>query len=91
VNGLIGEVFPLPKMSGFVPKVDSLSGNVGAKTINIGGKPYDGSYIVTPKVHEQKLETKGAVMNEDVTVRAIPFFNVENQGGGSTAYIGSEV
>lgn len=79
------------KFTGTILTIPKMSGNVGAKTINIGGKPYDGEYVVTPRVNEQKLETKGAIMNDDVTVRAIPFFNVGNQSGGSTAYIGSEV
>ena len=91
MSKLQGEILTLPKMSGSISTPKSLSGNFGAKTINIGGKPYDGEYVVTPRVNEQKLETKGATMNDDVTVRAIPFFNVGNQSGGSTAYIASEV
>lgn len=86
-----GAIVELPKVNGKVEKQNALSGTVGAKTINIGGKPYDGDYVVTPRVSEQKLETKGAIMNDDVTVKAIPFFNVGNQSGGRTAYIGSEV
>lgn len=86
-----GAIVELPKITGKAERQNALSGNVGAKTINIGGTPYDGEYVVTPRVGEQKLETKGAIMNDDVTIKAIPFFNVGNQSGGSTAYIGSEV
>ena len=84
-----GSIVELPKLAGKADRQNALIGAVGAKTINIGGKPYDGEYVVTPKVSEQQLETKGAIMHDDVTVRAIPFFNVGNQSGGSTAYIGS--
>ena len=37
MSKLHGEVLTLPKMSGSVSAPKSLSGNVGAKTINIGG------------------------------------------------------
>lgn len=36
MNTLAGEILTLPKMSGSVSAPKSLSGNVGAKTINIG-------------------------------------------------------
>ena len=36
MSKLQGEIFTLPKMSGSVSTPKSLSGNVGAKTINIG-------------------------------------------------------
>lgn len=85
-----GSIVEFPKITGKVKRQNELSGTVGAKTINIGGKPYGGQYVVTPRVYEQKLKTKGAIMNDDVTVKSIPFFNVGNQSGGSTAYIGSE-
>lgn len=43
MNALTGEILTLPKMSGSVSTPKSLSGNVGAKTINIGGKGDDGA------------------------------------------------
>ena len=46
MNKLQGEVLTLPKMSGFVSTLKSLSGNVGAKTINIGGKGDDGATFI---------------------------------------------
>ena len=57
----------------------------------IGGEKYTGDYIVTPKVESQVMHTSGKVMEEDVTVKSIPFFNVSNTSGGSTVFIGSEV
>lgn len=49
MNTLTGEILTLPKMSGSVSTPKSLSGNVGAKTINIGGKGDDGATF-TPSV-----------------------------------------
>lgn len=46
MNTLTGEILTLPKMSGSVSTPKSLSGNVGAKTINIGGKGDDGATFI---------------------------------------------
>jgi hypothetical protein len=43
---LKGQILTLPKMSGSVSAPKSLSGNVGAKTINIGGKGDDGATFI---------------------------------------------
>lgn len=53
--------------------------------------PYEGDYEVTPKVDAQTMPTKGKLMEEDVTIKSIPFFDVSNTSGGSTVYIGNEV
>ena len=52
---------------------------------------YTGEYEITPKVESQKMPTAQKTMMDDVTVHAIPYFDVSNQAGGSTVYIGSEV
>lgn len=91
MSKLQGKILTLQKMSGSVSTPKPLSGNVGAKTINIGGRPYEGSYIVTPKVYQQKLETNGAIMEEDVTIKAIPFYKASNTSGGNTVYIAREI
>ena len=52
---------------------------------------YQGVYDVTPKVVEQRMETKNKVLRDDVIIKSIPFFNVSNTSGGSTVYIGNEV
>lgn len=52
---------------------------------------YEGEYEVTPKVDAQTLATKQKLMQEDVTIKEIPFFNVGNTAGGSTVYIGREI
>lgn len=52
---------------------------------------YEGSYEVTPKVEAQTLPTANKFLRKDVSVFAIPFFDVGNESGGSTIYIGTEV
>ena len=52
---------------------------------------YDGDYSVVPKAEAQQLPTKKKYMEDDVTITAIPYFDVANPSGGQTIYIGSEV
>ena len=52
---------------------------------------YDGPYEAIPKVTAQTLPTAKKLMLEDVSVRAIPYFNVSNPAGGNTIYIANEV
>ena len=81
MNTLTGEILTLPKMSG----------NVGAKTINIGTadyEVYEGSYKVTPAVSSQTLDTSNKLMQADVLVEKIPYAEVSNNSGGKTASIG---
>ena len=53
-----------------------------------GGDPYEGEYVVTPKVNEQTLPTKQKVMLDDMTVLAIPYAEVTNVSNGKTVTIG---
>lgn len=46
MTALKGQVLTLPKMSGFISPPSPLSGNVGAKTINIGSKGEDGATFI---------------------------------------------
>ena len=63
-----------------------------AVVVRTGHKTYEGPYEVTPKADEQQtLQTKGMSMKEDMTVKAIPYFDVSNNAGGQTIYIGTEV
>ena len=52
---------------------------------------YDGPYDAIPKVTAQTLPTANKLMLEDVSVRAIPYFDVSNPAGGNTIYIANEV
>lgn len=66
-------------------------GEVHTVTKLVGGEQFEGEYIVTPKVKEQILQTRNKVLVEDMTIKAIPIFNVTNNSGGNTVYIGNEV
>ena len=60
-------------------------------TVHKDADPYRGTYDVTPKVDEQILPTAQKLMARDVTIKAIPIYNVSNDSGGSTVYIAREV
>lgn len=66
-------------------KFDSLYGAVSDV------ETYTGNYLVTPKTEEQILKTNKKLMTNDVTVKKIPYYDVSNESGGSTVFIGSEV
>lgn len=51
---------------------------------------YDGNYHVVPKSTEQLLPTKDKQMTDNVTIKAIPYFETSN-GTGIAIYIASEV
>ena len=53
---------------------------------------YGGTYTVTPEVGTgQTLETAGKYLTNDVTVNAIPDYEVSNEAGGNTFIIGKEI
>lgn len=52
---------------------------------------YSGDYAVTPTVDGQTLETARKLMSDDVNVKPIPYYDVDNTSGGSTVYIGTEI
>ena len=52
-------------------------------------EPYEGKYEVTPTAEGEVLPTKDKKMRDDVTVKAIPYYEVRNPSGGTTLYIAS--
>ena len=50
------------------------------------GHQYEGPYEVTPTLSEQSLETRNRTMTDDVTVHAVPLYEVGNEWG-TTVYI----
>ena len=54
------------------------------------GDPYTGSYTITPKVDEQTMATRNKLMQDNVTIKAIPYYETDNNLG-TTIYIGSEL
>ena len=55
-----------------------------------GYESYDGSYEITPRLHEQVLNTSKKIMHDDVTIKEIPIARVSNTSGGTTVIIGVE-
>lgn len=83
-----GKILELRKISATVRQENALEGNIGAKVINVGGKPYAGEYEVTPKFSLQKLNTKGAILQEDIVINQISVNKSANNAGGNTIVIG---
>lgn len=50
---------------------------------------YNGKYSITPDDENHVLETKGKVMNDNLTVFKIPLWETSNDSG-TTVYIGGE-
>ena len=50
---------------------------------------YTGDYEVTPKDEEQILATKEKRMTDNVTVKEIPYAEMDNDAGGKTIIIAS--
>lgn len=64
---------------------------IGDRVQFVTGDPYEGPYEVTPKAHDPViLETREKVMNDNVTVLKVPYFETSNLFDGKTAYIAEE-
>lgn len=75
-------------LSAVIRKGNSLIGSLSKPS---GYADYTGDYEVTPKVESQTMHTKDKHMTDDVKINAIPYFEVSNNAGGITIYIGKEV
>lgn len=50
---------------------------------------YEGEYEVVPSLAEDiKLDTAKKLMTDDVTVKKLPRYDVANEAGGTTVYLG---
>jgi hypothetical protein len=90
VESITVEVVTRAALNGSATSQGSLAGNLAA-AYESQIPPYEGDYEVTPKVEGQELKTKHKYMIQDVTVHAIPFFEVSNTSGGNTVYIANEI
>lgn len=50
---------------------------------------YTGAYSVVPDTTEQILPTAGRITTDNIHVQSIPFYEVSNEQGGVSVYIGS--
>lgn len=76
------------KIEGTIIPRTRLEGNIGAKTINVGGRPYEGEYDVNPTFNNQELNTRGAILQENIVVNSISVNKSANESGGNTVVIG---
>lgn len=78
---------------------DSLSGTISSETALSGSLSspkeytiYSGPYEVIPKAFEsQTLDTHNKVMEYDILVVEVPYYETSNDANGTTAYIAKEV
>ena len=85
-------------LTGTIKTVGSLVGTIKSEG-SLSGKTYlpeffdtyRGNYTIVPAPDKQVMETKDKFMSDDVTIKAIPFYNVSNTSGGSTVFIGNEL
>ena len=78
------------RIDGDIELNSTVDGENGIVYQRIEGDAYEGSYVVTPKVTSQVLQTAHKLMASNVTVLEIPYFETSNQSG-YTVYIGNEV
>lgn len=78
----IGEAITIELLSR-LPTIDvELCGNVSRYPA------YDGPYEMTPRTEAQTLNTAYQVMQRDVILHEIPYYETTNLSGGYTAIIG---
>lgn len=65
--------------------------DIGAEYVMAGAETYTGEYEVIPKAYDsQTLETKDKLMEDNVFIFSVPYFQTSNEHG-DTVYIASEV
>ena len=67
--------------------VTEITGTIELPTLRPIDK-YTGPYEVTPVWTEQRLETEGKQLTEDIKVFEIPIYKTSNPSGGDTVIIG---
>lgn len=89
---LIGKIITTPNLQGSIKQNSHLQGKLNYSSYEIyNAEKYEGEYNITPLAfQQQELETKNRILEENVIVREVPFFEVSNTEG-TTVYIGSEV
>ena len=89
------------KLIGVLSEVEALEGSLAPTDECLVGEIYipqgldfeiyDGEYYVIPApFNEQVLLTNNKLMEDDVTVAAIPYFETSNLSGGYTVFIGGD-
>lgn len=94
IHSIDGEI-GTGEITGDIEVIDEITAEIGVGGV-IRIRPedydiYDGDTMVKPKVNEQTiLPTAQKILDEDITVLEIPYFQTTNPQGGNTIYIGAE-
>ena len=70
-------------------RVDGTGTTVGAPP-GVGAPEYSGPYDITPLFSAQVLPTAKRLMQQDLTIKKIPQYEVANDSSGYTLIIGDE-
>ena len=77
------------KMSGSISSAGTIGGAIIAGSL---WDVYSDAYKITPKTGEEVvLKTNKKKMKQDITGLKVPFYQISNEQGGITVYIGDEV
>lgn len=65
---------------------------IPVNTIDVDAPLYDGPYVAIPKANDdQILDTKDKYLNQNITIKKVPYYEVDNGSDGRTSYIAEEV
>ena len=87
MDKLIGRLAPVMEITGRLTDIQKISGYLTTPLV-VAPEAFGGPYLVIPKAYEtQILFTDGLVMEDDVTVTEIPYFESDNEADGKTITI----
>ena len=87
MDKLIGRLAPVIEITGRLTDIQKISGYLTTPLV-VPPDVYEGPYLVIPKAYEsQILFTDGLLMEDDVTVTEIPYFESDNEANGRTVTI----
>lgn len=81
----------MDKLTGIVVNKKSIAGTLQVPSkipVHDKYEDYEGTYDVKPTISAQTLPTKKRSMENDLTIEAINYAEVDNPGGGKTVTIG---
>lgn len=84
-----------PVLRGSIKRKTTLKGTIHSKStlkgkfVSMAGcETYSDSFTITPTTEEQTLNVKGKRITENISIEAIPFYEVANEQNGQTIIIG---
>lgn len=87
MDKLVGRLSPVVKITKKLTEIQRISGYLTTPLV-VPPEVYGGPYLVIPKAYEsQILFTDGLLMEDDVTVTEIPYFESDNEADGRTVTI----